>query len=105
MAHTEHMPVADLPRLGPALAEIEQQRRIGRNDGQARWDAWWEQASRKPTLQPALAQQQAVFETSYPTEEFSPPADWHMAALAGAGFTEVGVVWRSGGGAVVAAVR
>jgi SAM-dependent methyltransferase len=105
VAHTEHMPVADLPRLGPALAEIEQQRRIGRNDGQARWDAWWEQASREPTLQPALAQRQAVFETSYPTEEFSPPADWHMAALAGAGFTEVGVVWRSGGGAVVAAVR
>jgi SAM-dependent methyltransferase len=105
VAHTEQMPVADLPRLGPALAEIEQQRRTGRNDGRARWDAWWEQASCEPALQSAMAQRQAVFETSYPTEEFSPPADWHMAALADAGFTEVGVVWRSGGGAVVAAVR
>jgi hypothetical protein len=46
-----------------------------------------------------------VFETTYPTEEFSPPADWHIAALKEAGFPEVGVVWRSGPGAVVAATR
>jgi SAM-dependent methyltransferase len=105
VAHTEHMPLADLPRLGPALAEIERQRRAGRNDGRARWDAWWEQAAREPVFRHPMAQRQAVFENSYPTEEFSPPADWHLAALADAGFTEVGVVWRSGGAAVVAAVR
>jgi O-methyltransferase involved in polyketide biosynthesis len=105
VAHTEHMPLADLPRLGPALAEVEQQRRTGRNDGQARWDAWWERASREPALERAMAQRLAVFETSYPTEEFSPPADWHVAALTDAGFTEAGVVWRAGAGAVVAAVR
>jgi hypothetical protein len=36
------------------------------------------------------------FETNYPTEEFSPPADWHVTALRDAGFAEAGVVWRSG---------
>ncbi len=105
VAHTEHMPLAELPRLGPALAENEQQRRTARDDGRARWDAWWREASRDPALQHAMAQRQAVFETSYPAEEFSPPADWHIAALRDAGFTEVGVVWRSSASAVVAAVR
>jgi len=95
----------ELPRLGPALAGIAQQRRAVSNDGRARWDAWWEQVSRDATLQPAVAQRRAVFETTYPSEEFSPPADWHIAAMRDAGFAEAGVVWRSGPAAVVAAVR
>ena len=70
-----------------------------------RRDAWWEQASREPALQPAMTQRRAVFETTYPTEEFSPPADWHIAAMRDAGFAEAGVVWRSGPAAVIAAVR
>jgi trans-aconitate methyltransferase len=105
VAHSERMPLADLPRLGPALAEIAQRPRAGRDDGQARWDAWWEQASSEPALQPAMTQRRAVFETTYPTEEFSPPADWHVTALRDAGFAEAGVIWRSGPAAVVAAVR
>jgi trans-aconitate methyltransferase len=105
VAHSEQTPLVELPRLGPALAGIAQQRRAVSNDGRARWDAWWEQVSRDATLQPAVAQRHAVFETTYPTEEFSPPADWHIAALKEAGFPEVGVVWRSGPGAVVAATR
>jgi hypothetical protein len=99
------MPLADLPRLGPALAEIEQRPGACRGDGRARWDAWWERASSEPALQPAGTQRRAVFETTYPTEEFSPPADWHVTALRDAGFAEAGVVWRSGPAAVVAAVR
>jgi SAM-dependent methyltransferase len=105
LAHTEQMPLAELPRLGPALAEIEQRGQTGTDGRQARWDAWWEQASRDPALQPAITERHLVFETGYPTEEFSPPAEWHIAALRDAGFTEVGVLWRSGAGAVVAAVR
>jgi SAM-dependent methyltransferase len=105
VAHSEQMPLGELPRLGPALAEIDRQRRTGGDDGRARWGAWWERASRDPALQSAMAQRQVVFETSYPIEEFSPPADWHLAALREAGFTEAGVVWRSGASAVVAAVR
>lgn len=105
VAHSERMPLAGLPHLGPALAGIAQQRRTASNDGRARWDAWWEQVARDPVLQSAVAQRHAVFETTYPIDEFSPPADWHMAALKEAGFPEVGVVWRSGPGAVVAAIR
>jgi SAM-dependent methyltransferase len=105
LAHSEQMPLAELPHLGSALAEIERHRQTGRDGRQARWDAWWEQASRDPGLRPAMTQRQLVFEIGYPTEEFSPPAAWHIAALRDAGFSEVGVVWRSGGSAVVAAVR
>jgi SAM-dependent methyltransferase len=105
VAHTEKMPLLELPRLGAALAEVDHQRLTGRDDGQRIWEAWWAQASRDPALQAAMAQRRAVFETSYPIEEFSPPADWHIAALSDAGFAEAGVVWRSGPGAVVAAVR
>jgi SAM-dependent methyltransferase len=105
VAHSERMPLADLPRLGPALAEIEQQHTAGSDDRRARWDAWWEQASREPVLQHAVMQRHAVFETTYPTEEFSPPADWHITALTDAGFAEAGLVWRSGPAAIIAAVR
>jgi SAM-dependent methyltransferase len=105
VAHAEQMPLAELPRLGPAVGGLEQRHRTGGDDGQARWDAWWEQVSGDPALGAAMAQRDAVFKSSYPTEEFSPPADWHIAALSDAGFTEAGVVWRSGAGAVVAAVR
>lgn len=105
MAHSERMPLANLPRLGPALAEMERRPGAGCGDGRARWDAWWEQASSEPALQPAMTQRHAVFETTYPSEEFSPPADWHVTALRDAGFAEAGVIWRSGPAAVVAAVR
>ncbi len=106
VAHVEQMPLAELPRLGAGLAGLERERRAReRADGRATWDAWWDEAARDPALCSAAAQRQAVFETNYPTEEFSPPAQWHVAALSEAGFAEVGVVWRSGTGAVVAAIR
>ena len=105
VAHSERMPLADLPRLGRALAEIQRQGTASSDDRRARWDAWWEQASNEPALQPATTRRQAVFETTYPTEEFSPPANWHIAALRDAGFAEAGLVWRSGSAAVIAAVR
>jgi O-methyltransferase involved in polyketide biosynthesis len=105
VAHSERMPLTDLPRIGPALAVFEQRTGAGREDRRARWDAWWEQASREPALQSAVAQRHAVFETTYPTAEFSPPADWHITALEDAGFAEAGLIWRSGPAAVVAAVR
>lgn len=106
VAHAEEMPLVDLPILGAGLARVERERR---NQGEAGdgsdWDAWWERAARDPALRAATEERRAVFATNYPIEEFSPPAEWHIAALRDAGFSEVGVVWRSGTGAVVAAVR
>jgi SAM-dependent methyltransferase len=106
VAHAEEMPLVDLPPLGSGVAEVERERRIRQQaDARVGWDAWWEKAARDPALRFATAERRAVFTSNYPTEEFSPPADWHIAALSEAGFTEAGVVWRSGTGAVVAAVR
>ena len=106
VAHAERMPLVELPRLGAGLARVGRERRAGRHvDGTASWDAWWEQAAADPVLQDAAVERRAVFTASYPTEEFSPPADWHVTALHDAGFAEVGVVWRSGAGAIVAGVR
>jgi trans-aconitate methyltransferase len=106
LGHAERMPLADVPRLRAGLARLERERR-GREqaDGRATWDAWWDEAARDPALCSAAAQRRAVFESNYPTEEFSPPAAWHVAALSEAGFAEAGVIWRSGTGAVVASVR
>jgi SAM-dependent methyltransferase len=106
IAHAEEMPLVDQPRLGSGLAEVARERRSHQHaDARVGWDAWWEKAARDPALRVATTERRAVFTTTYPTEEFSPPADWHIAALSEAGFTEVGVVWRSGAGAIVAAVR
>jgi len=106
VAHAEEMPLVDLPRLGAGLTRIGLERRTDEHvDGPLRWDAWWEQAAADPELGAAAVQRDALFNTSYPSEEFSPPADWHITELHEAGFAEVGVVWRSGPGAIVAGVR
>jgi SAM-dependent methyltransferase len=105
LAHAEEMPPADLSRLRAGLADDDRKRRAARDGSQPDWDAWWEEAARDPMLRTAAAERRAVFESNYPIEEFSPPAHWHIAALREAGFAEVGEVWRSRMGAVVAAVR
>jgi SAM-dependent methyltransferase len=95
VAHAEEMPLVELSRLGSGLSEVEHERRIGEHaDARAAWDAWWDKAARDPALRLATAQRRAVFPSNYPTEEFSPPAEWHISALRDAGFTELGVVWR-----------
>jgi hypothetical protein len=80
------MPLVEPPRLGAGLADVKRERRThAQADGRAGWDAWWEEAARDPALQFATAQQREMFGSNYPTEEFSPPADWHIAALCGRG--------------------
>ncbi len=106
VAHAEDMPLVDLPVLGVGLARVERERCTPRlpDDG-SDWNAWWESAAQDPALRAATEERRAVFPTNYPAEEFSPPAGWHIAALGDAGFAEAGVTWRSGIGAVVAAIR
>lgn len=106
VAHAEVMPLEDLPALGVGLARLERERRAAHlSDGSSAWNAWWQKAAQDPALGAASEERRAVFPTNYPAEEFSPPAEWHIAALRYAGFAEAGVVWRSGTGAVVAAIR
>ena len=97
-AHAEHMPLADAPTLATALSKR-------RPAGRSSWDRWWGEVASAPELAEAWSQRQSVFESTYPAEEFSPPAAWHTAALRNAGFQEAAVVYRAAGAAIVAALR
>jgi SAM-dependent methyltransferase len=106
VANADQMGAADLPRLGAALAAVEARRRERlRADGRPDWDAWWDIAATDPLIADAVAERRAHFGGANHPAEFDPPSSWHAQALRDAGFDEAGVVWRSGGGAVVAAVR
>ena len=106
VANADQMGAPDLPRLGAALAAVEarRQERV-RADGRPNWDAWWEIAAVDPLIAAAVAERRAHFGGVNHPAEFDPQSSWHAQALRDAGFEEAGVVWRSGGGAVVAAVR
>jgi SAM-dependent methyltransferase len=106
VANADQMGAPDLPRLGAALAAVEarRQERV-RADGRPDWDAWWEIAAADPLIAAAVAERRAHFGGVNHPAEFDPPSSWHAQALRVAGCEEAGVVWRSGGGAVVAAVR
>ena len=105
VANADDMAASALPRLGEALDEVVRQRRVElRADGRPGWDDWWEIAAAEPALAGAVAERRRHFGGDH-TPSFVPPAEWHVSALAEAGFAESGVAWRSGPGAIVAAVR
>src|ERR687894_237669 len=99
VANADDMPAAGLPRLTEALARLEGRRRAEQYaDGRPDWDAWWDLAAADAALAPAGAERRRLFGGDHPPS-FVPPAEWHVQALADAGFAESGVAWRSGGGA------
>ena len=106
IANADQMEAADLPRLGAALAAVEarRQERV-RADARPDWNAWWDIAAADPVIAEAVAERRAHFGGVNHPAEFDPPSSWHEMALRDAGFDEAGVVWRSGAGAVVAALR
>jgi SAM-dependent methyltransferase len=105
VANADEMPAADLPRLGEALHDLTRRRRADLYaDGRPDWDAWWDVAAADPALADAVAERRRFFGGNH-AAEFVPPAEWHVAALADAGFSESGIAWRSGVGAIAAAVR
>ena len=105
VANVDEMAPAELPSLGEAVAGIEdRQRAEKRSDGRPDWDSWWDLVAADPVLADAVAERRAFFGGDH-AAEFSPPAAWHEQALRDAGFTEVGVAWRAGTGAMVAGVR
>lgn len=105
VANADEMPLLDLPRLGSALDEIAARRQDEmRIDGRPDWQGWWEEVAADPMLADAATARLELFGGNH-SATFIPSARWHIDALAEAGFREVGVTWRSGPGAVVAAVR
>jgi SAM-dependent methyltransferase len=105
VANADEMPGARLPRLGDALEALERRRREELcADGRPDWDGWWDIAATDPVIAEAVAERRRFFGGDH-APSFVPPAEWHVVALAEAGFGESGVAWRSGTGAIVAAVR
>ena len=106
VANADDMPHGGLTRLGGALAGvIERRREATMADGRPDWEAWWDEAAADPTLTGAVAERRRLFGGPSHPASFTPPSQWHVDALAAAGFSESGVAWRAGDGAVVAAVR
>jgi SAM-dependent methyltransferase len=106
VANADDMDPSDLPRLGAALEGLaEHQRDEVRSDGRPDWAAWWDEVAADPALTEAVAERQRFFGGVAHPASFHPPSRWHVAALEAAGFSEAGVAWRQGPGAVVAAVR
>lgn len=102
-AHSEYMPLVDGHQVGEALSKLL--RRRARRPSAPSWDEWWAAAAVDPNLEEAFTLRSQVFEHTYASEEFSPPALWHQSALVEAGFREASVVYRAVGGAIVAALR
>ncbi|MEU5940835.1 class I SAM-dependent methyltransferase [Micromonospora sp. NPDC047548] len=104
-ANADHMPSDALPTLTTRLTERARQRRAARHAAGAAqsWAGWWEQAAADPTLGPLVEKRRQIYPTGH-SPEWTPPASWHLDALRAAGFSEVGVLWRNGGDAAVAAV-
>jgi len=94
-----------LPTVSAALQAHDRERRAAATGaGVPDWDAWWDIARADPALQPLVAERDRRFGANHaPT--FDPPASWHLDALRDAGFTEVGLAWRSGTDAAATAIR
>ncbi len=105
VANADEMAPDDLPVLSRSLAALARGRGAALlADGRPDWDTWWDIAAGDPALAEPVAERRRFFGGDH-ADEFAPTAGWHVGALADAGFAEAGVAWRSGGGAVVAAVR
>jgi SAM-dependent methyltransferase len=106
VANCDTMPPQDLPRLAESLEALAARRRADlMADGRLGWETWWDEAAADPHLADAVAERHRHFGGSTHPVNFDPPAAWHAQALAAAGFTESGIAWRRGNGAIVAALR
>ncbi|MGC3864060.1 class I SAM-dependent methyltransferase [Micromonospora chersina] len=104
--NADHMPDDALPTLTTRLAERARTGRHARHRSGAAlsWADWWARAAADPVLGPLVEKRQQIYPTGH-SPEWTPPAAWHLDALRAAGYAEVGVLWRGGADAAVAAVR
>lgn len=106
VANADTMPADRLPRLSGALTALAERREAqALASGVEGWLAWWRRAADDPVLAGPMAERASLFGGENHPASFTPADVWHVAALSEAGFAEVGVAWRSGVDAIVAAVR
>lgn len=105
--NADHVADDGLPGLTERLDQRARARRHARWAAGAvlSWHGWWEHVAADPVLGPLAAERAKLFEIDHRSSEEFPPLSWHSDALRAAGFAEVGVVWRGGTDAAVAAVR
>ncbi len=94
---------ADRTRLRRVADAVQKGRaeRAGASDGEG-WSEWWEAVQRAPELTELVRARAAWVEHQIDPE---PSVDNHIAALAAAGFTEIGTVWQTGADRVLVAIR
>jgi SAM-dependent methyltransferase len=104
--NADHMPDPGLPMLNERLADVERRYReaVYATGSADSWESWWARIAEDPGLAPLLAERTKVFGGLH-AAEFNPPSTWHSEALTNAGFREVGLVWRGGRDAAIAAVH
>jgi SAM-dependent methyltransferase len=95
LVNGDYLPLPrSLTRLRAAARELDGRRQAvavaGGADG---WQDWWDGLRSEPSLQAAFAERERVFPEGERTWA-SPGLAFHEAALAEAGFAEVGVVWQ-----------
>ena len=104
--NVDHMVDDGLPGLSAQLADRNRLRRndLYRTAAATSWNSWWDRVADDPELGPLKVERDGLF-SSHHAQEWTPPVSWHIRTLSDAGFSEVGIVWRAGNDAAVAAIR
>ncbi len=87
---------------GRSMLELSEVRRIATYGGED-WVSFWCAAENEPAFAELLAERERALGRR--SSRVVPSLDFHVAALADAGFTDVGEVWRRDAWAVVLAIR
>ncbi|WP_250007103.1 class I SAM-dependent methyltransferase [Actinoplanes sp. M2I2] len=105
--NADHMPEDSLPALSERLRDHARAEREARYAAGAAtgWAEWWERAAADEFLAPKAVEREQIYPRNRHSQEWNPPALWHVDALRVAGFTEAGVLWRGGTDAAVIGVR
>ena len=103
LANGDHLREPETPKLDRLARELDR-RRAERHDSKGEdWRDWWDAVRADPALSDAVAERERRG-LRHPDHSETDLAV-HERALRDAGFGEVGVLWRKGTDAVLAALR
>jgi SAM-dependent methyltransferase len=106
--NADHMADPGLPDLTAKVDALTTSRReaVYASGDAPSWPGWWDAARKEPALADAVAERDVIFgsPSSPHHAESLLPATVHLDLLRGAGFREVGLVWRGLVDAAFAAV-
>ncbi|MGO9496286.1 MAG: class I SAM-dependent methyltransferase [Solirubrobacteraceae bacterium] len=103
LANGDHLNDLENPKLVELARELDRRRTERHTSDGEDWAGWWDAIRADPELSQAVAERDRLqFEHPAKTET---NLAVHEGALRDAGFGEVGVLWRKGTNAVLAALR